>query len=598
MSRLPFDLPPGLFSDDSRLASKGRWADGSNVRFRDGRPEIIGGWESITSSLLTGVCRTVFQWTDKSNAPTLNIAFGTHSKLQVWVGGQLYDITPTLALPEQTLGSNPIATTNLSSTVVVTQAGHPHAVGESVTITGATAVATVTINGTWTITAVTTDTWSFTAGSSANATTTGGGSAVIAKPNKAFAAGAIDGTGGSGFGTGAWDVGTFGSPSTADYWPRTWSLAAWGGYLVGSPRGGTIHVWQNGTGTPAAPIKDAPARVRAILVSNTDQIFALGCNEEASGVYNPLCIRYSGVRRINEWSTLTPVDSTSREYVLPGGGEIVSGRNLGPYLLVWTTKDLFVGYFTGNLDAPWKFDRVGENCGLVGPNAAVVRGQRAYWWSPDGQFRTYTFGGEPQVLDCPISLDALDNIAASQSDKIVASMNSKFDEVRFDYPDARDGLGYENSRYLAMNVATGAWYRGQMERTAMCDSGPSDSPIGVTYGGNVYWHERGTSADGAPIPWYIESGEVFVSADRTALLRGMFPDTKDQVGPWDLTLFTRIKPNGPYATYGPYTFASDTDQVDFMATGWLFRVRFSGSSSPAQGRLGVPQFDYKLLGKR
>jgi hypothetical protein len=42
--------------------------------------------------LLTGVCRAVFPWTD--NSAVLNIAFGTHSKLQVWQGGALYDITP------------------------------------------------------------------------------------------------------------------------------------------------------------------------------------------------------------------------------------------------------------------------------------------------------------------------------------------------------------------------------------------------------------------------------------------------------------------------------------------------------------------------
>ena len=596
MTRQSLDLPPGMFSDDSRLASKGRWATGSNVRFVEGRPEIIGGWESLTDSLLTGVCRNIFQWTDRLAAPSLNIAFGTHSRLQVWVGGSLFNITPTLALPEQTLGNNPIATTNTLTTVVVTQAGHPHLVGDSVTISGATAVATVTINGTWTVTAVTTNTWSFTAGSSANATTTGGGAAVLAKPNKAFADGAIDGTGGAGFGTGAWDVGTYGSPSTSDYWPRTWSIAAWGGQMVASPRAGTIHLWQNVTGTPAAPIREAPARVRAMVVSNTDQIFALGCNEEVSGVYNPLCIRYSGIRRVNEWTTLTPSDSTSREYILPGGGEIVTGRNLGPYILIWTTKDLFFADFTGNLAAPWRFTRVGENCGAAGPNAVAVKGQRAFWWAPDGQFLTFSPGGQPEVIECPISQDAIDNISPSQLDKIVASINSNFNEVRFDYPDGRDG--FENSRYLAMSISDLRWYSGVMARTAMVDSGPSDTPIGTTAAGNIYWHERGRSADGSPLAWSIESGEMFFDPERTSLIRGLLPDVKDQVGPWALTLFTRIRPNQPPTTYGPYTFASTDDQVDFMATGWLFRIKFSGSSSPARGRLGLPQFDYTLLGKR
>ena len=93
MTRVPLDIPPGLYSDDTSLATAPRWRDGSNVRFRLGRAQVIGGWESLTSDLLTGVCRTVFNWTDSD--AVLNVAFGTHSALQVWVGGGLYTITPS-----------------------------------------------------------------------------------------------------------------------------------------------------------------------------------------------------------------------------------------------------------------------------------------------------------------------------------------------------------------------------------------------------------------------------------------------------------------------------------------------------------------------
>lgn len=91
--KIPLELPPGLYGDDTTFAAGGRWADGSNVRFRLGRPETIGGWERLMSGPLTGVCRAVYPWTDNSGA--LNIGFGTHSKLQVWRGGELFDVTPT-----------------------------------------------------------------------------------------------------------------------------------------------------------------------------------------------------------------------------------------------------------------------------------------------------------------------------------------------------------------------------------------------------------------------------------------------------------------------------------------------------------------------
>ena len=90
--RVPLDVPVGLNSDDTALAASPSWVDGSNFRFRNGKAEIKGGWESVTQTLINGVCRSVFPWTD--NAATLNIGFGTHNHLQLYQGGMVYDITP------------------------------------------------------------------------------------------------------------------------------------------------------------------------------------------------------------------------------------------------------------------------------------------------------------------------------------------------------------------------------------------------------------------------------------------------------------------------------------------------------------------------
>jgi len=373
--RFDLELPPGMISDDTRLVSTGRWVTGSNVRFWEERPEIIGGWESLTSTLLTGVCRDIFQWKDKSAVQ--NIAFGTHSNLQLWQGGGSYDITPTLALPSIALGASPLTTTGAGSPLVTfTWNGHPLTTSDTIDVAGAMAVGGITPNGTGlAISAVTTNTVTFTFTSNATSGATGGGSAVVITPKRAFAAGQIDGTGGSGFGTGTFGTGTFSSPSTTDYFPRTAAMAAWGENLAYSPRLGTIYLWTNATGTPAQSIQNAPVKVRHMLVSPTDQIFALGCNEEVSGVYNPLCVRHSSIRNSTEWATTT--SSTAREYILPGGGEIVAGRVVGSYILIWTSTALFLGTYLGSIGQPWQFTRVGQNCGLIGPNAVVVVGQRA-----------------------------------------------------------------------------------------------------------------------------------------------------------------------------------------------------------------------------
>src|SRR5690606_3707849 len=106
----------------------------------------------------------------------------------------------------------------------------------------------------------------------------GGGQATIA-PQNPFAAGSINGTGGAGFGTGTWGTGEFGSPSKEDFFPRTWSLAPLGQWLLANPRGAGIYAWKNDAGAPAEPVPNSPRQVTAMLVGPNDEIFALGCNE-------------------------------------------------------------------------------------------------------------------------------------------------------------------------------------------------------------------------------------------------------------------------------------------------------------------------------
>ncbi len=507
--RIPFELPPGLNGDDTTYAATGRWADGSNVRFRLGRPEVIGGWERLMAQPLTGVCRAVFPWTD--NAGVLDIGFGTHSKLQLWRGGELFDITPA----------------------------------------------------------------------------------------SGFTVGAIDGAGSAGYGTGAYGVGGYGLPSVSDYFPLTWSFGAWGQQLLASPRNQTIMAWANNTAQRAQALANAPANVTYMLVAPLNggyQVFALGCNEEVSGTFNPLCIRHSSIRNNTQWTTSS--STTAREYILTGGGRIVAGRMCGPYLLVWTSDALFLGTFVGALNQPWRFERVGRSCGLVGPNAAVVVGQTAFWVSPDRQFHTYAPGGQPQAIPCPIRRDFAEELAASQGDKVVASSNAEFLEVRFDYPDRRNG--YENSRYLALAVDgpdAGAWHRGIMARTAFVDAGPSAYPIGTTYDGAVFLHEKGRSADGASFGWFLESADSFLDPDQTLLIRGLWPDFRDQSGPVNVSVTARMHPQGPSTATAQAAMAPGDAKADLLVSGRLFRVRFAGESAPTGCRIGTPTFDAAASGK-
>lgn len=593
MAKYSLSLPAGIISDDTGLAASGRWADGSNVRFWAGLPEAIGGWEAIATEPLNGVCRGVYQWTDRNGG--LNIAFGTHNSLEVWAGGGLFNLTPVRALPARALPVDPLTTSAGSANVVVRMPGHGLTLGETVNLVGAAPVGGLTLDGDFTVSSVIDDDrFGVAAPSAASASAVGGGAAVRLAPSRSFLAGQIDGTGGAGFGTGAFSTGGFSLPSTAEFFPRTWSLAAWGENLLASPRSGAIFIWRNDTNAIATPILNAPAQCAAMLVAPQDQIFALGCNEEASGVFNPLCIRHSGVRSESEWSTAA--DSTSREYILPGGGRIVGGRVIGSALLVWTTHALFLGVFVGALDQPWRFERVGDKCGLIGPNAAIVVGQQAFWLGPDLQFYRYGLGGAPEPAVCPIRSDMVDNFAQSQGDKVFASSNSAFGEVRFDYPDARDGL--ENSRYLTFSIIDGSWSRGVMPRSAMIDAGPSPSPVGAHPNGSIYWHERGASADGMPLSWFVETADRYLSEDSTLLVRGVWPDFDEQKGPVTVTVKARNTPQSERETQQTVSLGTGQARADLRLSGRLFRIRFSGTSSPTRWRMGRPVFDIAPAGGR
>ena len=503
--RTPFSPPPGINADDTDFSKVG-WSSASWVRFVNGKEQTRRGWEKYVSTALSGVCRNVHAWTD--NTGELNTAYGTHTHLQVYVGGMLYDITPS-----------------------------------------------------------------------------------------GLAAGNIDGTGGAGYGTGAYDVGDYGEPSTADYFPRTWSLANWGQNLIACPRGGQPAIWENNTSSDATVISNAPEHVTYLLVSPLQrQVIALGADEEVSEDFNPMCIRTSNLQDYTDWTTST--GNLAREYILSGSGRIVSGRFIGEYLAVWTNGGLYLGTYIGDPTQVWRFDPVAQNCGLIGPNAVVVRGQTAFWITPSGQFMSYTLGGAPLSIPSGVRNYLFDNLAAAQQDKIVATTISAYDEVEWFYPDARDGN--ENSRSVSVNVAGEypVWMTHQVARTAFLDADPADYPIGVTYGGDIFWHEKGFTADGGALSGFLESGDQYLnSAQDRLLVRGMVPDFQDQQGAINLSIITRDEAQGPETTRGPYALAPSTQRKDFFVEARLARVRYDFNSAPAYWRGGKPTFDVVKTGQ-
>lgn len=502
--RIALDLPPGLVSDDTSFASTGRYEDGSNVRFWRGKPQVIGGWAAAASEKVTGKCRTILAWAD--NDAILNIGFGTHSKLQVLVGGGLYDITPA-----------------------------------------------------------------------------------------GLAAGNEDGVGGPGYGADTFGSGAYGV-TRPNFYPRTWSLSTYGETLIANPRLGRIYQWSNDSAAAAVELSNAPTTVVYAMVTPERQLLALGCNEEASGRFNPLCIRFSDIENLTSWTTSS--SNNAGEVILEGGGRIVAGRLLGNGVAVWTDNAVYFGTFTGDTTQPWRFDRVEENCGLIGPNAVAIVNQAAYWIGPDLQPRMWALGvSTPQIIPCPIRNDFADHLAEGQADKIVATSISRFGEVWWHYPDVREGN--ENSRFIAVSTMDGAWFRGELPRSAACDAGLAGYPVMVSPDGEVFYHEIGFSANGGNLQWRLKTAAQYLEeGGRHLLIRDISPDFEDQLGAISLTVATREYPQGAETQFGPSSLAQHLSRVDLFASGSVVSLAFAGASNPSYMRFGKPIFDVVPRGKR
>ena len=398
------------------------------------------------------------------------------------------------------------------------------------------------------------------------------------------------GYGGGGYGMGAYGVGQ------SEAQARVWSLALYGQSLVASPSGGGVYLWDNDPLFPAAIVADAPSSCNRVVVTPERQILAFGVTK-VDGTFNPMGIRASDIEDPSNWTPAT--DNNSFETAVEGGGFIVDCQLLGSFLLIWTDNALFLGQFVDSDSQSYRFDKVASGCGLIGPQAAIVVNQTAYWMTPDLRFFAFQYGGIPTEIPCPISREFRENVDLEQSAKIVAASIGKFSEVWWFYPDTRDGN--ENSRYVSLNVGDQSlpWSKGPIARTAFIDSGPLAYPLGVDEAGQTYLHEKGNDADGAALSWFVESSSQYLGeGERRALLRGVWPDFEAQQGDVSLSVKTRAYPQGADTTKGPFTLPEGRGKKDFMAEGRMVALRFAASAAPTFARIGKPSFDVELLGER
>lgn len=613
---------PGIIKDVPSYTNGGGWWDVNLVRFKNGFPQPVGGWQKYTSTQFDGTCRDLISWVSLSG--TNYIGIGTTTKYYVERGGALEDITPLRATETLT---GPFSATNGSAVLTVTDSGHGCIVGDYVTFSGATGlggnVTAAVLNKEYKVATVpNSSTYTVVMSVTANSSDTGNGGTVTAKYQ--IQIGLDTQVGGVGWGAGTWGRGGWGSAATVSVGStlRLWSSDNFGQDLIYCVRNGGIYYWSPSygggvrgdalstlTSDPACPTIGALVRVseneRHVIVFGGNNYF----NNDGSinGNQDPLLIKWSNQEDYTVWSPTAT--NTAGDLRLGSGTKIVHAVETKREILVWTDSSLYSMQYLG---PPYTYgiNQIAANTTVIGFNS-FANVEDVVFWMGNGKF--YIYDGRTNELPCAIQKYVFENLNYAQSDKIFAAVNSKFNEVTWFYPSANSS---ENNVYVTYNYAERAWTYGTLARTAWIDSGTEQYPIAASPDRYLYNHEIGTD-DGStnpytPIHSYIESSPIEIgSGDKFAFISKIIPDigfydSTSQSPSVTMTLKTQNFPGSSYANTTNSAISQTatvpieqfTDQAFVRLRGRQVSFKISSEQLGTFWTLGTPRIEIQADGKR
>ena len=309
-------LKAGVNRENTRYTNENGWYESDKVRFRQGTPEKIGGWQRISANTFIGVCRSLWNWVTLGSQNLLGI--GTNLKYYIENGGAYYDVTPVRA--EVTL-TNPFTTVNLSSVVTVSDAAGGYKNGDFVTFTGATAVGGLTISGEYQITSTSGATsYTITAASAATSNATGGGTVYAVYQINVGPEYSVPLTG---WGAGPWGSGTWGNGASSTDAIRIWNSDNFGQDLLYGPRGAPLYYWN-------ANIGNIPSTVTITIATPAVVTAALNLADKTAIQFQTTGALPTGLTIGTTYYTKYLTSSTFNLSLTPGGASInTSGTQSG-----------------------------------------------------------------------------------------------------------------------------------------------------------------------------------------------------------------------------------------------------------------------------
>ncbi len=603
LSKLQFK--PGINTELTAYANEGGWLDSDKVRFRFGYPEKIGGWTKYSTNAFRGSCRSLHNWRALDNSEYLGV--GTNLKFYIEEGLTFYDITP---IRVTTTNAATFSATNGSTTLTVTDNGHGALVGDFVTFSDAVtlggAITATVLNIEYEIVSVVdSNNYTVTSAVAANGSDTGNGGGSVTAAYQ-INVGIDTVVPGNGWGAGFYGRGTWSSAATTVAGGeniRIWSQDNFGEDLLLCIRDGATYYWDktNGVNTRAVTLasisSSAPTVARQVVISDRDRhAIAFGCNPFGGTVQDKLLIRFSDQESLTDWEPTAT--NTAGDLVVGTGSEIVAAVETRREIVVLTDASVHSMQFIG---PPFTFglSQLSLGTSIAGANCAAAVNDSVFWMGND---RFYLYDGQVITLPCSVLDTVFDDFNYTQSDKVDASVNSKFNEITWFYP---SGNSNSNDRYVTFNYQEKVWYYGALDRSAWLDRSIKEFPIGASTDGYLYNHENGVDADGQPLVAYIESSPVDIQeGENFAFVRRLLPDISflnSTSGADKAVTFTLKTENFPGTGYTQSYASNVTDsatQNHVRIRGRSVGLRLESDNLGVTWRLGNPRIDIRPDGRR
>jgi hypothetical protein len=614
-------LRSGVNRETTRYTTEGGYYTCDKIRFRQGTPEKIGGWERISANTFIGVCRSLWAWITLAGLNLVGV--GTNRKFYIESGGAYNDITP---IRDTVTLTNPFTATNGSATISVTDSAHGAETGDYVTFSGATGlggnITAAVLNQEYAITVIDSNTYTFTATATANATdaagSPGGGTVTAAYQINSGPEFSVPV---AGWGAGTWGSGTWGITTASDSL-RLWSQSNFGEDLVFNPRGGGIYYWDASTGLTSRGVNistlsgavNTPNLANFILVSDVSRfVFAFGTNDIDSLAYDSMLIRWSDQEDITNWTPSAVSQAGSLR--LSHGSQIVGALQARQEVLVWTDTALYTLQYLGAPEV-WGVQLLGDNISICSQNSMALASGVVYWMGVD---KFYKYDGRVQTLRCDLRQYIYNDINTAQYGQIYAGTNEGFNEIWWFYCSSGSTTV---DRYVVYNYLEDIWYYGTMARTAWLDSGLKPYPIAATYSNNIVNHETGNddneTGTAVAINAYIETAEFDIDDGHNfSFIWRVLPDITfrgSSAGSPSVTMY--LKPlqnsgsgyNNPESVGGSNNAAVTrtavlpveefTGQIYTRVRGRQLAMKVESTALGVAWQLGSPRLDIRPDGRR